>query len=96
MVTEAQVWDALAEIPDPEIPVISLVDLGVVRGVAVDGERVRRVPLVTGSDVPEAGTVRVLVSVLGVPLTLLLVLAILLGAVLVVVALRTRVKLVRQ
>jgi ring-1,2-phenylacetyl-CoA epoxidase subunit PaaD len=35
MVTEAQVWDALAEIPDPEIPVISLVDLGVVRGVEV-------------------------------------------------------------
>ena len=31
VVTEAQVWDALAEIPDPEIPVISLVDLGVVR-----------------------------------------------------------------
>ncbi len=39
--TEADVWDALAEIPDPEIPVISLVDLGVVKGVAVDGERVR-------------------------------------------------------
>ena len=33
MVTAAQVWDALAEIPDPEIPVISLVDLGVVREV---------------------------------------------------------------
>jgi ring-1,2-phenylacetyl-CoA epoxidase subunit PaaD len=41
VVTEAQVWDALAEIPDPEIPVISLVDLGVVRDVAVDGEHVR-------------------------------------------------------
>ena len=41
MVTEAAVWDALAEIPDPEIPVISLVDLGVVRDVAVDGARVR-------------------------------------------------------
>ncbi len=39
--TEAAVWDALAEIPDPEIPVISLVDLGVVRDVAVDGQRVR-------------------------------------------------------
>ena len=39
--TEAQVWDALAEIPDPEIPVISLVELGVVRDVAVDGEHVR-------------------------------------------------------
>jgi ring-1,2-phenylacetyl-CoA epoxidase subunit PaaD len=41
VVTEAEVWDALAEIPDPEIPVISLVDLGVVRGVEVDGGHVR-------------------------------------------------------
>jgi len=40
-VTTEQVWDALAEIPDPEIPVISLVELGVIRDVAVDGERVR-------------------------------------------------------
>lgn len=39
--TEAAVWDALAEIPDPEIPVISLVDLGVVKDVAIDGDRVR-------------------------------------------------------
>jgi ring-1,2-phenylacetyl-CoA epoxidase subunit PaaD len=41
MVTEADVWDALAEIPDPEIPVVSLVDLGVVRDVAVEGATVR-------------------------------------------------------
>ena len=41
MVTGETVWAALAEIPDPEIPVISLVDLGVVRDVSVDGERVR-------------------------------------------------------
>ena len=40
MVTAEQVWEALAEIPDPEIPVISLVDLGVVKDVQVDGERV--------------------------------------------------------
>lgn len=40
MVTEAEVWDALAELEDPEIPVISLVDLGVVRDVQVEGERV--------------------------------------------------------
>ena len=39
--TPEDVWDALASIPDPEIPVISLVDLGVVRDVAVDGESVR-------------------------------------------------------
>ena len=41
MVTAEQVWAALAEIPDPEIPVISLVELGVVRDVAVDDGRVR-------------------------------------------------------
>ena len=41
MVTAEQVWDALAEIPDPEIPVISLVDLGVVRDVEVDDRHVR-------------------------------------------------------
>jgi ring-1,2-phenylacetyl-CoA epoxidase subunit PaaD len=41
VVTEAAVWDALAEIPDPEIPVISLVDLGVVKSVEVEAQRVR-------------------------------------------------------
>ena len=41
MVTADAVWAALEEIPDPEIPVISLVDLGVIRDVQVDGDRVR-------------------------------------------------------
>jgi ring-1,2-phenylacetyl-CoA epoxidase subunit PaaD len=41
MVTADDVWAALAEIPDPEIPVISLVDLGVVKGVAVEDGTVR-------------------------------------------------------
>jgi ring-1,2-phenylacetyl-CoA epoxidase subunit PaaD len=41
MVTAEKVWEALAEVPDPEIPVISLVDLGVVREVEIDGDRVR-------------------------------------------------------
>ena len=41
MVSEADVWEALADVPDPEIPVISLVDLGVVRDVEVDDGRVR-------------------------------------------------------
>jgi ring-1,2-phenylacetyl-CoA epoxidase subunit PaaD len=34
------VWRALAEIPDPEIPVISIVDLGVVKDLRVEGARV--------------------------------------------------------
>jgi ring-1,2-phenylacetyl-CoA epoxidase subunit PaaD len=41
VVTEQAVWAALDEIPDPEIPVISLVDLGVIRDVVVDGDHVR-------------------------------------------------------
>ncbi len=41
VVTEAEVWEALAEIPDPEIPVISVVDLGVVKGIAVEDGSVR-------------------------------------------------------
>ncbi|ASY57625.1 MULTISPECIES: 1,2-phenylacetyl-CoA epoxidase subunit PaaD [Sinorhizobium] len=31
------VWDWLAQVPDPEIPVISVTDLGIVRDVAWDG-----------------------------------------------------------
>jgi len=41
MVTAERVWEALAEVPDPEIPVISLVDLGVVRDIEVADGRVR-------------------------------------------------------
>jgi ring-1,2-phenylacetyl-CoA epoxidase subunit PaaD len=41
VVTEARVWEALAEVADPEIPVVSVVDLGVVRDVEVEAGRVR-------------------------------------------------------
>ena len=41
MVTAEQVWEALAGIADPEIPVISLVELGVIRDVQVNDGRVR-------------------------------------------------------
>ncbi len=40
VITAEQVWQALDEIPDPEIPVISLVDLGVVRDVEVSAGQV--------------------------------------------------------
>lgn len=63
--------------------------------VLVDGEPVRRVPLVTAAEVPGAGTLRVLTSVVGVPLTLLAAVAILLAAVLVAMRIRLRLRLVR-
>ncbi len=31
-----QVWEWLADVPDPEIPAVSVVDLGIVRDVAID------------------------------------------------------------
>lgn len=39
--TREAVWEALAEVPDPEIPVVSVVDLGLVHRVELDGERLR-------------------------------------------------------
>jgi ring-1,2-phenylacetyl-CoA epoxidase subunit PaaD len=41
MVTAAQVWEAFEQIPDPEIPVVSLVDLGVIRSIDVSDGHVR-------------------------------------------------------
>jgi ring-1,2-phenylacetyl-CoA epoxidase subunit PaaD len=35
------VWDALAQVPDPEIPVVSIVELGIVRGVQWRGDRLQ-------------------------------------------------------
>jgi ring-1,2-phenylacetyl-CoA epoxidase subunit PaaD len=40
-VDQQAVWAALAEVPDPEIPVVSVVDLGMVHSVELDGERLR-------------------------------------------------------
>jgi ring-1,2-phenylacetyl-CoA epoxidase subunit PaaD len=41
VIGERQVWEALEKIPDPEIPVVSLVDLGVIRSVDVRDRHVR-------------------------------------------------------
>ncbi len=41
MVSNEQIWSWLDTVPDPEIPVISVVDLGVVRDVHVDEDKVQ-------------------------------------------------------
>jgi serine-type D-Ala-D-Ala carboxypeptidase (penicillin-binding protein 5/6) len=63
--------------------------------VLVEGQAVRRVSLVTATDVPDAGTLRVLTSALGVPLTLLLGVAILVAAVMLLFGMSNRLRLVR-
>ena len=36
----SEAWDVLRQVPDPEVPVVSVVDLGIVRDVVVDGDTV--------------------------------------------------------
>jgi ring-1,2-phenylacetyl-CoA epoxidase subunit PaaD len=45
MLSREAIWERLASVPDPEIPVISIVDLGIVRGVEVDDAGVCTVTL---------------------------------------------------
>jgi ring-1,2-phenylacetyl-CoA epoxidase subunit PaaD len=45
---EAAIMAVLERIPDPEIPVLSITDLGIVRGFATDPPRVRISPTYTG------------------------------------------------
>jgi D-alanyl-D-alanine carboxypeptidase (penicillin-binding protein 5/6) len=61
----------------------------------VDGRPAARAPLVTADDVPGAGTVRIVLSALGVPLTLLALAAILLAAALAALRIRVRLRLVK-
>jgi D-alanyl-D-alanine carboxypeptidase (penicillin-binding protein 5/6) len=63
--------------------------------VVVDRRTVRRVALVTAADVPGAGPLRVIISALGVPLTLLVCGGMLLAAALALLRLRVRLRLVR-
>lgn len=52
MVSEFQIWQWLEEVSDPEIPVLTIIDLGVVRSVSVDGEKVEIIITPTYSGCP--------------------------------------------
>lgn len=41
MITTEQVWQALEAVKDPEIPVVSVVEMGIVREVSIDRDHVR-------------------------------------------------------
>jgi ring-1,2-phenylacetyl-CoA epoxidase subunit PaaD len=47
-IDEAAILAVLDRVPDPEIPVLSITDLGIVRGVAADPPRVLVTPTYTG------------------------------------------------
>jgi len=55
MVNVDRVWDALGGVPDPEVPVVSIVELGIVRGVrfAAGGVRIEVTPTYSGCPATE-------------------------------------------
>jgi ring-1,2-phenylacetyl-CoA epoxidase subunit PaaD len=59
---EERVWDELRRIPDPEIPAISLVDLGVIGSVAVDEGAVSVQLLPTFVGCPAIGVMQELIT----------------------------------
>jgi len=54
----AAVWAALAEVPDPEIPVVSIVDLGIVEGVTVGPQGIGIILLPTFVGCPALEVIR--------------------------------------
>jgi ring-1,2-phenylacetyl-CoA epoxidase subunit PaaD len=53
----ARAWDALAAVPDPEVPAVSIVELGIVRDVAVDDDAVRVALTTTYSGCPATAAI---------------------------------------
>ena len=53
-----QIWGWLDQVPDPEIPVISVVDLGIVRDVAWEGDTLAVTITPTYTGCPATGTIR--------------------------------------
>ncbi len=52
-----QIWDWLGQVPDPEIPVISLTDLGIIRDVGYDGDTLVVTVTPTYSGCPATGVI---------------------------------------
>ncbi len=59
---EQRIWQALREVMDPEIPAVSLVDLGVIRSVETDGRGVTVIMTPTFSGCPALAVMQQLVA----------------------------------
>lgn len=55
--TEARIWELLEEVTDPEVPVLSILDLGIVRHVAIEGEHITMTITPTYSGCPAMNTI---------------------------------------
>ena len=53
-----EIWDALAGVPDPEIPAVSVVDMGMIREVALDAGKATVVVLPTFTGCPAIDVIK--------------------------------------
>jgi ring-1,2-phenylacetyl-CoA epoxidase subunit PaaD len=58
MVTEQQIWNLLEDVKDPEVPVLSVVDLGIIRSVIINQDLIRITITPTYSGCPAMDTIR--------------------------------------
>lgn len=58
MISEQAIWQVLQEVKDPEVPVLSVTDLGIVRSVKVTGDHIEIVITPTYSGCPAMDTIR--------------------------------------
>ena len=52
IITEEKIWQILEEVKDPEVPVLSIIDLGIVRKVQLEGEKINIIITPTYSGCP--------------------------------------------
>ncbi len=55
--TAQKIWQLLADVSDPEVPVLSILDLGIVRSLAIDGEHITLNITPTYSGCPAMNTI---------------------------------------
>lgn len=60
-ISSQEIWKLLDEVPDPEIPVLSVIDLGIIRDVKIDGDDVKITitPTYSGCPAMDAITVNI-------------------------------------
>ena len=51
-ITENDIWQILKEVPDPEVPVLNLLDLGIIRDVKFNGDEIEVIVTPTYSGCP--------------------------------------------
>jgi len=52
MIDEKQIWNILEEVKDPEVPVLSVIDLGIIRSIIIDQDKINVIVTPTYSGCP--------------------------------------------